>query len=50
MNRGSFFSPHRIELIRPNRASPKKPTRSGMPASVGAMADFQVPGSTKAVA
>jgi uncharacterized membrane protein len=49
MKRGSAFSPQRIRLINPNRASPKKPTRSGMPASVGAIAAFQVRGRTRAV-
>ena len=46
---GRAFSPHRIRLISPNLASPKKPTLSGMPANVGAMAAFQVRGRTSAV-
>ncbi|MHC2761715.1 hypothetical protein ACVIU7_006805 [Bradyrhizobium liaoningense] len=49
MKRGSFFSPQRQRLIRPNRNSPTKPTRSGIPASAGAIAAFQVRGSTRAV-
>ena len=49
MKRGRALSPQRSRLSSPNRTSPKKPTRSGMPASAGAMADFQVPGSTSAV-
>ena len=49
MKRGRAFSPQRIRLISPNRASPKKPTLSGIPASAGAIADFQVRGSTSAV-
>ena len=47
--RGSFFSPKRMSLSRPKRASPAKPVRSGMPASYGASADFQVRGITSAL-
>ena len=47
--RGSFFSPQRRSLISPKRASPKNPTRSGIAASQGASADFQVRDMTKAV-
>ena len=49
MKRGRAFSPQRHRLIRPNRASPTKPTRSGIPASAGAIADFQVRGRISAV-
>ena len=49
MKRGRAFSPQRIRLISPNRASPKKPTLSGIPASAGAIAAFQVRGRTSAV-
>ena len=44
-----FFSPKRMSLSRPKRTSPAKPVRSGMPASNGASADFQVRGITSAV-
>ena len=47
--RGSARSPQRMSLIRPKRASPAKPVRSGMPARKGASADFQVRGITSAV-
>ena len=44
MKRAGPLSPQRIRLISPNRASPKSRRRSGMPASAGAIAAFQVRG------
>ena len=49
MNRGKARSPQRHLLTSPNLASPTKPILSGMPASAGAMADFQVRGRIRAV-
>ncbi len=49
MKRGSDFSPQRQSLSRPKRTSPTNPVRSGMPASAGAIAAFQVRGSTMAL-
>ena len=49
MKRGRAFSPQRHLLSSPNRASPTNPTRSGIPASAGAIADFQVRGRMSAV-